>query len=88
MASREPLALAIPNPDPKTWKWPRADSSEAHELFVLACDWAEAGRLGVTQTGAPPWLWIRVNNVYKSATQDRQILDRRGRNGAEALIDF
>eukprot|EP00969_Alexandrium_andersonii_P094925 4193049-Alexandrium_andersonii.AAC.1 len=25
MASREPLTLAVHRPDPRQWKWPRAD---------------------------------------------------------------
>ena len=88
MAFKEPLTIACTSPDPKRWKWPKNLRSEQKELMTLFKQWAVARRFLLVRSVFEKWRTARVFQVYKTSDKDRQIIDRRGQNGAEGSVDW
>ena len=83
---QEPALLRKAGLQPGSWAWPRCRPCGAAEELALFRKWDSAGVLELADATDPPYLVSSVFNVYKDADRDRQIIDRRGRNGAEATV--
>ena len=84
---QEPALLRRANPDPATWSWPRPRPGATAEELCLFRMWDAAGILELSPAGdRSSWLISQVFNTWKDERRDRQILDRRGPNGAEAVV--
>ncbi|CAE7881265.1 fat-7, partial [Symbiodinium microadriaticum] len=90
LAFREPQSLLLPQvPVPSSGDIPSPCLTPAAELEKVARLWDRNGLLVLCTDGPPrerPYEGIKLFNAAKSATTDRQIADRRGRNWVEGTI--
>ena len=87
MAYREPLTIRTER-IPEMWEYPRCNDPPS-EIRALATLWDNQDLLYIhsdTTTVARPFEKVRIFNAYKSASADRQIGDRRGRNSIEQKV--
>ena len=85
MGYREPATLLVDR-IPEPWEFPTI-REHADTITALAKVWDEQGLLYLHHQELPRFQKVRIFNCFKSATVDRQIGDRRGRNAIEAKME-
>ena len=89
LAFREPQSLLLPSIPPVAGEVPKLHLENPSEVLSVARLWDVNNLLVLSPQGPPPerpFEGVRIFNSLKSASTDRQIGDRRGRNMCEGTI--